>query len=64
MRFVEENAIVNEFLFCQAMKERTRAEDVFDLVNAFLRENSIASNKAGLVCTDGAPAMIGIDPVW
>ena len=40
-------------------EERTSAKDVFDLVNAFLRENSIAWNKVGLVCTDGAPAMIG-----
>ena len=41
------------------MKERTRAKDVFGLVNAFLCENSIALNKVGSVCTDGAPAMIG-----
>ena len=59
VRFVKENAIVDEFSFCQEMKERTRAKDVFDLVNAFLRENSIAWNKMGSVCTDGAPAMIG-----
>ena len=39
VRFVKENAIVDEFLFCQEMNERTRAKDVFDLVNAFLREN-------------------------
>ena len=59
MRFVKENAIVDEFLFCLEMKERTRAKDVFDLVNAFLCENSIAWNKVGSVCIDGAPAMIG-----
>ena len=59
MRFVEEDAIVDEFLFCQEMKERTRDKDVFDLVNAFLRENSIALNNMGSVSTDGAPAMIG-----
>ena len=59
MRFVKENAIVDEFLFCQEMKENTGAKDVFDLVNAFLRENSIAWNKVGSICTDGAPAMIG-----
>ena len=52
--FVKEKAIVDEFLFCQEMKKRTRAQDVFDLVNAFLRENSIAWNKVRLVCTDGA----------
>ena len=56
-RFVKENAIVDEFLFCQEVKERTKAKDVFDLVNAFLRENSIAWNKVESVCTDGAPAM-------
>ena len=42
VRFVEENAIVDEFLFSQKMKERTRAKDIFDLVDAFLPENSIA----------------------
>ena len=41
------------------MKERTRAKDVFDLVNAFLRENSTAWNKVGSVSTYGAPPMIG-----
>ena len=41
------------------MKERARVKDVFDLVNAFRRENSIAQNKVGSECTDGAPAIIG-----
>ena len=41
------------------MEERTTVKDVFDLVNAFLRENSIAWNKVGSVCTDDAPAIIG-----
>ena len=59
MRFAKENAIVCEFLFCQEIKERIRAKDVLDLVNAFLRENSIPWNKMGSVCTDGALAMIG-----
>ena len=59
MRFVKENAIVDELRFCQEMKERTRARNAFDLVYAFLRENSIACNKVGSICTDGAPAMIG-----
>ena len=59
VRFVEENAIVDEFIFCREIKERTGAKDVFDLVNAFLLENSIAWNKVRSVCTDSAPAMIG-----
>ena len=59
MRFVKENAIVDKYLFCQEMNKKTRAKDVFDHVNAFLHENSIARNKVGLVCTDGVPTMIG-----
>ena len=59
VRFVNGNAIVDESLFCQEMKERTTAKNVFDLVNTFLRENSRAWNEVGSVCTDGAPAMIG-----
>ena len=42
VRFVGGNAIVDEFSFCEEMKERTRAKDAFDLVDAFLRGNSIA----------------------
>ena len=59
VRFVKGNAIVDKFSFCQQMKKKTRAKDVFDLANAFLRENSIAWNKVGSVCTDGAPSVIG-----
>ena len=59
VRFVKENEIVDEFLFCQETKEKTKAKEVFDLVNAFLRENSIAWNKVGSVCTNGAPDILG-----
>ena len=41
------------------MKERSRAKDVFYLVNPLLLENSLAWNKVGSVCTDGTPAMTG-----
>ena len=59
VRFAKGNAIVDKFLFCQKMKKKTRAKDVFDFFNAFLRENSIAWNKVASACTDGTPAMIG-----
>ena len=45
------------------MQERTRAKHFFDFVNAFFRENAIAWNTVESVCTDDAPAMMGIDPV-
>ena len=39
VRFVKENAIVDEFLFCQEMKEKTKAKEVFDLVNTSFTGN-------------------------
>ena len=59
MRFIKKKRDCGRVFICQEVKERTRAKDIYDLVNAFRRENSIARNKVGLVCTDGAPAMIG-----
>ena len=59
MRFVKENAIVDEVLFCEEMKKRAGAKDIFHLANAFFRKNSTAWNKVGSVCTDGVPATIG-----
>ena len=50
---------MDEFLFCQEIGERTRAKDVFDLVNAFFCANLIALIKVGSVCIDSAPAMTG-----
>ena len=41
------------------MKEKTRAKDIFDLVNVFLSEHSKTWNKVGLVCMNGALDMIG-----
>ena len=41
------------------MKKRTKAKEVFDLVNVFLRENLIPRNKVESLYRDGAPAMIG-----
>ena len=51
--------ITNDILRLQEMKEGPRAKDVFNLVNAFLRENLMAWTRVRLVCTDDAPAMIG-----
>ena len=51
--------MVDDFIFCLEMKKKTRAKDVFNFVNVIPRENSIAWNKVGSVCTDGAPATIG-----
>ena len=35
-KFVKGNAVMDEFMFCQELKNKTRAKEVSDLVNAFL----------------------------
>ena len=49
---------MDDFLFCQEMKEKTKDKDVFDVVNAFLRKNLVAWNKVGSVYTHGKPDVI------
>ena len=39
---------------------RTRAVDIFELIDAFFQHHSISWDKVGSLCTDdGAPAMMG-----
>ena len=50
----------DEFLFCERLDTRTTAKDIFNKVNSFLRSTiSNGSTYVIVVCTDGAPAMLG-----
>jgi len=55
LRFVKRKAIVDEILFCQDVKERARVKDFFNLLDAFLRENSLPREKLGWVCATLRP---------
>lgn len=58
-RFVSENQIEEEFLFCKPLTTTAKAEDVMNIVSNFFQEENLSWEKLIGVCTDGAPSMLG-----
>ena len=59
VRYLGENTLEEEFLFCRALETITRGEDIFALVDSFMKEEGLEWNNCSSICTDGAPAMLG-----
>ncbi|XP_058855396.1 zinc finger BED domain-containing protein 5-like [Acipenser ruthenus] len=59
VRYVWLGEIVEDFLFCQELPERTTGEDIFKLLDDFMKAESLNWEKCVAVCTDGAAAMTG-----
>ena len=59
VRYLGENTLEEEFLFCRALETTTRGEDIFALVDSFMKEEGLEWNNWSRICTDGAPAMLG-----
>ncbi|XP_073529589.1 protein FAM200C-like [Phyllobates terribilis] len=59
VRYVKDNMIKEEFLFCKPLTTTTKAADVKKLVDDFLRDNNLSWDMVSAVCTDGAPVMLG-----
>ena len=59
MRYVKENVIKEDFLFCQPPTTSTKAIDVKKLVDNFFTDNDLSWDMACAICSDGAPAMLG-----
>jgi hypothetical protein len=59
VRYANASLIKEDFLFCEAVTETTRAVDILEMVNSFFRAHSLSWDNVGSICTDGAPAMLG-----
>ncbi|XP_068214344.1 protein FAM200C-like [Palaemon carinicauda] len=59
-RFVSGNNIKEEILFCCPMESCTTAEAIFKVTSDFFKENKLSWDSLIGVCTDGAPAMVGL----
>ncbi len=59
VRYRGEDDIQEEFLFCNALSTTTTGEDIFNMMNNFLKKHDLNWLNCLAVCTDGAPSMMG-----
>lgn len=59
VRYVKDDMIKEDFLFCKPLTTTTKAADVKKLVDDFFGDNNLSWDMVSAVCTDGAPVMLG-----
>ncbi|QQP39543.1 Uncharacterized protein FKW44_020461, partial [Caligus rogercresseyi] len=59
-RYEKEGKMKEEFLFCNTLPTTTTAKDVKAIVDSFFEVNGLSWQNFKHICTDGAPAMIGV----
>ena len=61
VRFVNGGEVVEDLLFCNALKLHCRGEDIFNTLDEFFCDNSLSWENCAGICTDGAAACTGIN---
>lgn len=59
VRYIFQNKLEEDYLFCEALPTRTTAEEIFKKLNDFFAETGIDWKKCVGFCSDGACAMTG-----
>ncbi|CAL9696028.1 unnamed protein product [Knipowitschia caucasica] len=59
VRYMKDDMIKEEFLFCKPLTTTTKAADVKKLVDGVFRDNNLSWDMVSAICTDGAPVMLG-----
>nr|XP_014352015.1 PREDICTED: zinc finger MYM-type protein 6-like [Latimeria chalumnae] len=59
VRYVWLGEILEDFLFCQELPERTTGEEIFKLLDNFMESELLKWENCVAVCTDSAAAMTG-----
>ncbi|XP_029648008.1 zinc finger BED domain-containing protein 5-like [Octopus sinensis] len=59
LRYVFNNHLEDEFLFCETLNTKTIAREIFNKVDKSFEVHDINWEYVICVCTDGAPAMVG-----
>jgi len=60
VRCMHDDAIREEFLFCEPLSETTKAADILQMVsNFFVKQDFSWKRNIGSLCTGGTPAVLG-----
>uniref|UniRef100_A0A0P4VR47 Uncharacterized protein n=1 Tax=Scylla olivacea TaxID=85551 RepID=A0A0P4VR47_SCYOL len=59
VRYVHDEDLKEEFLFCEPLEQSTKGEDVMQKLTEFFESEGLDWDNLCGICTDGAPAMLG-----
>ncbi|XP_030298054.1 zinc finger BED domain-containing protein 5-like [Sparus aurata] len=59
VRFIDEDDLREELLFCKKILGRATAEELFKIIDTYLKEANLKWEDCVGICTDGAQAMAG-----
>ena len=59
VRFVDEDCIRENFLFCKRLPKNTAGEEIFPGTSDYFEQGGLEWKKCICVCTDGVAAMVG-----
>ncbi|XP_060790841.1 zinc finger BED domain-containing protein 5-like [Neoarius graeffei] len=59
VRFINEQRVHEDFLFCVPLPARTTADEIFKALNEFYQNEGLEWSRCYGICTDGARAMTG-----
>lgn len=60
VRYIKDETMKEEYLYSESLSITTRGEDVFQSVKKIFDKHELQWPKLVGVCTDGAPAMLGV----
>jgi hypothetical protein len=60
VRYINNDKVVDEFLLCQCLASTTTGDDVFKMLDTYIKKRGLQWTNCVGVSTDGAPSMIGV----
>ena len=57
IRFIDDEFIVKDFLCCKELPETTKGQDIFDVINLYLKHCELKRKNCVGICNDGALSM-------